>query len=645
MPARPRGRPTIIDTDPGVDDALALMLALRAPELDVRLVSTVAGNVPLARATANAATVLDWIDPPARPLLARGHARPLRRRLRTATAVHGDDGLGGAAPLGRGPRGVPGDAVARIVALARQHAGDLLVVALGPLTNIAAAIEADRRAMRGIGRLVVMGGAIRAPGNVTAAAEFNFWVDPEAADRVLTAGLPTTLVPLDATHQIRLPRARLRDAAGRRPSGLAARVVAITRSLLDGRFRVDGMPLHDPLAVAVAIDPSLVSTERLAVRVETASTLCAGLSLADLRTGRTAAPTDVTVATGVDGERVLELLESRVLGRCARRAPTVVVVGSANTDLAVRVPHLPVPGETVHGASLETGFGGKGANQALAASAAGAPTAFLARLGSDERGDAYRAHLGRSGVEAITPGPGRGRAPPTGAALIVVGPDGANQIAVAPGANAALSPRDCRLLTGRLGPGRVLVTQLEVPLPTVEAALRLARAAGATTILNPAPAAPLPAAIAPLVDILVPNEVEAAALTGLGVADPREAAAAAEALVGRGFRQVAVTLGARGVVWSDGVRTRRIPGHAVAAVDTTGAGDTFVGELAAALAAGLALAQALARANAAAALAVTRPGAQVRVGRAAVDRLLAAGPGNRPTRARTRRHGAQGGDD
>ena len=189
------------------------------------------------------------------------------------------------------------------------------IVALGPLTNVAQAIELDAKAMRQIKRLVVMGGAFDEPGNVTPLAEFNIYVDPEAADIVLTSGVPTVLVPLDVTHRVRLTRmfvkARMKGARGTR----ARLVRALSRFAHAGRFARDGFPLHDPLAVAVAIDPTLVRCEKLVVRVETRGEHTRGMTVADRRVDpiKPMRGTPIDVALEVDEQAALEVFARRVL--------------------------------------------------------------------------------------------------------------------------------------------------------------------------------------------------------------------------------------------------------------------------------------------------------------------------------------------
>jgi ribokinase len=621
-------RPVVIDTDPGVDDALALMLALRSPELRLELITTVAGNVTVERATANARHVLALFNPPLWPVIAQGAARPLRRSLYTSTFVHGADGLGGLTQLQR-PDGrlryplppcpsARRQAVRRLLRVVETYGRELTIVALGPMTNIARAIQRAPELMRRIGRLVIMGGAIAVPGNVTPTAEFNIFVDPHAADVVLTSGLPITLIPLDVTRQVRLTSTFFRQTVRGAGTALAQAVRHMTRHLLTGP-QAEGMAMHDPLAVAVALDPSLVRTTRLPVVVETQGQQTLGMTVADRRPASrqsTVLP-HADVALQVDAERVLRLVAERVLSRqlsrttVPQRQARIVVVGSANTDLTVQTARLPTPGETVLAGTLYTSFGGKGANQAVAAKRAGARTTLLARLGRDRYGQDYADHLRQEGLD--TAYLQWASDVPSGIALITVDRRGQNQIVVAPGANSALQARDLQAIEAVAVSAQALLVQLETPLATVEAALRWAKAAGITTLLNPAPARHLPARFARLVDLLIPNENEAAMLCGKPVASLRQARIAANLLYKQGYGVVVLTLGRRGVMYRDAQGAVHLPAHQVAVQDATAAGDTFVGYLACVLAEGRALAEAVMLANAAAALAVTRPGAQASI--------------------------------
>lgn len=632
-------RPVVIDTDPGVDDALALMLALRSPEFRLQLITTVAGNVTVERATANARHVLALLDPPQWPIVAQGATRPLHRPLYTSTYVHGADGLGGLTRLRRAdgrlryplpPRPIARQqAVRRLLRLVEAYGSELTIIALGPLTNIARAVQLAPDRMRRVGRLVIMGGAIAVPGNVSPTAEFNIFVDPHAADLVLTSGLPITLIPLDVTRQVRLTGGFFRQTVRGPGTVLAQAVRHMTRHLLEGP-QARGMAMHDPLAVAVALDPSLVQTTSLPVVVETQGQQTLGMTVADRRDAaqQSAILPRADVALQVDAERVLQLLAERVLSRQMPQALTrqhhagIVVVGSANTDLTVQTARLPAPGETVLGGTLYTSFGGKGANQAVAAKRAGVQTTLLARLGHDRYGRDYADHLRQEGL--VTEHLQWTSDAASGIALISVDRRGQNQIVVAPGANNDLQPDDLQAIEGVVASAQVLLVQLEIPLITVEAALRRAKTAGAITLLNPAPARRLPARFARLVDLLVPNESEAAMLCGRPVRSLRQARAAVNLLYKKGYHTVVLTLGQRGVMVRDAAGAVHLPAHEVQTKDATAAGDTFVGYLACALAEGCALSEAVALANAAAALAVTRPGAQASIPqRHEVQRFLA----------------------
>ncbi|MGN6699899.1 MAG: ribokinase [Thermomicrobiales bacterium] len=300
----------------------------------------------------------------------------------------------------------------------------------------------------------------------------------------------------------------------------------------------------------------------------------------------------------------------------------VVVVGSVNTDLVARARTLPRPGETVSGASFMVAGGGKGANAAVAAARQGAAVALVACLGDDDFGVARLADLAREGIDLA--GVRRSSVASSGVALIVVDERGQNSIVVVPGTNGLVTPPMAEEVT--LAPGDVMLTQLEVPLPTVEAALRRAHAARAVAVLNVAPYQPAVAELLPLVDVLIVNELEAADLLGAPPLTPERAPDAAAALRTRGAGAVAITLGGDGAVIAAADWHDRLPAPAVTVVDTTGAGDAFTGTLAAGLAAGLHLRDAAVRAIASGSLAVTRAGAQPSLPtRAEVDALLAAG--------------------
>jgi len=301
-----------------------------------------------------------------------------------------------------------------------------------------------------------------------------------------------------------------------------------------------------------------------------------------------------------------------------------VVVGSSNTDMIIRLARIPRPGETLIGGEFLTAAGGKGANQAVGAARAGGKVTLIARVGRDVFGAEAVAGLRRERIDVRHVV--RDRSAPSGVALIFVAEDGENSIAVASGANALLSPADIRKSAQTIRSAAILVMQLETPAATVRAAAEVASAAGVPVILNPAPARALPAALLKRVSILTPNETEAETLTGIKVTGPAAAAKACASLRARGVRTVIVTLGSRGAFLADVNGQRLVPGFKVKAVDTTAAGDIFNGALAVALAEGKPLPAAVRFANAAAALSVTRLGAQPSAPRRLeVDRFLRGG--------------------
>lgn len=290
-------------------------------------------------------------------------------------------------------------------------------------------------------------------------------------------------------------------------------------------------------------------------------------------------------------------------------APVVVVVGGVNTDMVVQTPHLPRAGETVGGGAFLTTPGGKGANQAVAAARLGAAVRFIGKVGTDLFGAAARDNLRRYGVD--TAGLGRDPREPSGVALIFVDAAGENAIAVAPGANMALTADDVAAQEGLLADAAVVVGQCEVPAEATLAAFRLAHDRGIRTVLNAAPAMPLSAAWSAVVDTLVVNEGEASLVgraAGLTADSPAAWAAGLQRL---GYAQVILTVGSEGAYVATADGARHVPAWGVDTIDTTGAGDGFVGGFAVALAEGQPLAAAVRFACAVGALATTAMGAQV----------------------------------
>ena len=308
--------PLLLDVDTGIDDALGLLYACAAPEAHILGVTTVSGNVDLRRATRNTRAVLALAG---RPDVAvwPGCDRPLMRAIQDASAVHGDSGLGHAVlPEPAAASDAP-DAVDRIVAAARAHAGELVLVATGPLTNIAVALMRQPELPTLLKRLVLMGGAFKEAGNVTPAAEFNIWHDPEAARIVFDrfggdGAAPLVAVGLDVTRQTVLLPGHLAELARRcegapHAPALLGFLTDSTRhyfEFIEAREGRRYFVMHDPLAIAAAIDPTLIDTTAVAVGVEIAGTLTQGMTVADWR-GVWRRPPNAQVATAVRAERMI----------------------------------------------------------------------------------------------------------------------------------------------------------------------------------------------------------------------------------------------------------------------------------------------------------------------------------------------------
>lgn len=296
-------------------------------------------------------------------------------------------------------------------------------------------------------------------------------------------------------------------------------------------------------------------------------------------------------------------------------------MGSANVDFILKIPRFHGPGETMIAENFVTAFGGKGANQAVAAKRLGGRTGLLAKLGGDPYGRSYCQYLIRNGFERkflLVE-----EKMPTGIALIEVSSDGENRILVSPGANGSLSPRDLGKFSSAFQEAGIFVTQLEIPMESVLKGLKMAKKAGAVTLLNPAPAQRISGEVLAYVDYLLPNETEAETLTGLMIKEERDIAAAAAKLLDRGVKNVVITLGRRGAFFKNREDEIWAEGFPVKSEDTTAAGDAFVGAFACGLAEGRELYEILTFANAAGALTTTRLGAQPSLpSRRGVEKLM-----------------------
>ncbi len=317
----------VIDTDPGLDDALALLLALRSPELQIVGITTVCGNVPVGQATKNLFRVLNLLPLCPSMAIGQGAARPLEYQLATATQFHGTDGLGdldqfldAAGACRYAPPRLPASLpTAQEVwqDCGRRYSGELTLITLGPLTNVALALKVSPGTVQRFTRIIAMAGAIAVPGNVTPVAEFNVFVDPHAARRVVQAGLPLTLIPLDVTTQVGFERQRIASLT-REPCDNVAQFIADSMGTgFDFAETVEGhgrVYLHDPLAVAAAIDATLLTVEPLHVAVEATGDAARGMTIADRRAllPEHRSKPNVQVALRVDAMRVIALFEDRL---------------------------------------------------------------------------------------------------------------------------------------------------------------------------------------------------------------------------------------------------------------------------------------------------------------------------------------------
>ena len=289
----------------------------------------------------------------------------------------------------------------------------------------------------------------------------------------------------------------------------------------------------------------------------------------------------------------------------------IVVLGSSNTDLVVRTGRMPLPGETLLGEQFMMTAGGKGANQAVAVARLGDGVTFIAKVGRDMFGDSSVAGYKKEGIDTRTVL--RDDTAPPGIAVITVDAQAENSIVVVPGANNNLSKADVDALRRDIESAQFLLMQLETPVEVVAHAAAMARKAGVKVILNPAPAAELPAELLDGLYIITPNRTEGQMLTGIEICDWESAEQAAQSLVGKGVQNVVITLGSQGALVCDGKNFERIPARKVKAVDTTAAGDTFNGAMCVALSEGATLSDAVRFASRASAIAVTRLGAQASI--------------------------------
>lgn len=310
-----------MDTDPGIDDAVALLYLAAQPDVTIEAVGSVHGNVPAPLAAQNAARVLRLAGLPGVPVAVGAH-RPMAQDLRTAEFVHGDDGLGGHAadiPLGRAP--VPESAAEQLVRLARRHPGELTVLALGPLSNLGLALLLEPRLPELLREVVVMGGAIEAPGNITPHADANIAHDPEAADLLFASGCPVRLVSIDVTDRAARADVAWLDRLAAAPNERAQWITRVLKHYTDFYERLFSTriaTMHDAMAAAIALDPELATYRELPVDVELRGSLTRGRTLVDRRPFRLPGDPEprppILIVESVDSEVFLDRLLRALIG-------------------------------------------------------------------------------------------------------------------------------------------------------------------------------------------------------------------------------------------------------------------------------------------------------------------------------------------
>mgnify|MGYP000688455125 CR=1 FL=1 len=289
----------------------------------------------------------------------------------------------------------------------------------------------------------------------------------------------------------------------------------------------------------------------------------------------------------------------------------IVIVGSANTDMVISADHFPLPGETLMGTNFMTNFGGKGANQAVAAARLGGQTVFIGKVGNDNLGTSIISNLEAEGINVSHLYTTQETS--TGVALITTIPSGENSIIVNAGANGQLTADDVRDSEEVLAEAGTVLMQLETPVAALTEAAKLGKKHGAFTVLNPAPASPLPHELLENIDLLIPNETEASSISGVEIKDESAAMEAISAIQGMGVKNVIITVGSKGAIAKVDGKMIMVPAFKVKAIDTTAAGDTFCGALCVALSEGKDIEAAIRFGNKASSVSVTRKGAQLSI--------------------------------
>ncbi|OKL47821.1 hypothetical protein BSR29_04810 [Boudabousia liubingyangii] len=686
-------RPVYYDCDTGIDDALGLIYLLDSPSVNLVGIGTVCGNTFAEQAADNNLRLLQLAGHPNIPVAIGEKRFRNRDYLSQPAPIHGANGLGNLELPAAQAKPIDKGAPEFLIELSHQYQGELEVIAVGPLTNLAKALDLDPSLPARIKQVTIMGGAFYTPGNKTPAAEANILDDPEAAQVVLAAKWPITLVGLDVTMKHFLEeKHREQMAHSDRPVAQAlAEILNIYFDFYSNIYGARCCALHDPLAVAIAVgDIKAINSPLVPTVVETGDGPARGQTIADLRTQR-AGYRDVPGANTrivLDTDRPLAaLITDRICNpQAAVPAPPkadtapeksasskspqtdqpqkITVVGSLNVDICVELDRRPNPGETVMGDDVTYLPGGKGANQAAAASALGGRVTMVGAVGTDANAQTALSGLQQVGTNLSQV---ENLAGATGVAIINLDREGENSIIVSPGANGKVDRDFVERKAAAIREAQIVVCQCEIPVDGIE---RVAELTTGRFILNVAPSIPLPESVIKRANPLIVNEHEAAqVLETLGVpvpgtgegntaasaevrskaspeantttgskanvarsseagsaanpeanadsivgsesARPERFEAMARTLLAQGLESVVITLGKSGslVAQSDDQLTA-IPTAAVKPVDTTGAGDAFVGALAAKLAEGAGLVDAARFASRVASFACQGYGAQ-----------------------------------
>lgn len=560
-------RPVIIDCDPGLDDAIMLFLAKQIYEIDVLGITTVAGNVSLDYTTQNALNILsmlDWnID------VYRGCQKPIKRKAIDATHIHGINGLKSVI-LPNSHKKAKHDAISFMYEQAKKYPQQLELLAVGPLTNIAQLIIDHDDIKSLIKSITIMGGSFT-HGNITPAAEFNIYADPEAAKIVFDSKIPISMIGLDVTMKDGFTQKEIDEMIV--PNNPISKAI---KSILDEMIFKKGslFPpyafIHDAMALIYMIDPSIVDGKNYYVDIETESPLTLGQTVIDYLGVKKQVP-HVFVPLKLYPYRYKSLMRKRLAAYHENNHHQIFILGSLNMDLVYSLNRIPEQGETYHSNSFMQNSGGKGSNQAVSCRNFGLNTSLIGAVGNDGYAeillnDLIDYHVDISYVKRSSL--------PTGSAVILL-TKGDNRIILNAGANHSVDIEQITHAISNSNIGDFFLTQFETPIGVVKDSLLLAKKKGLITILNPSPVYEVNSDLLNHVDILIMNEIEAASLSNKSIDDQD----IIPYFLSKGVHQIIITMGSKGVLYNDQKSICFKPSLKTQVVDTTAAGDTFIGAL------------------------------------------------------------------